>query len=77
MIRRLIVPPAQHPVPHVAENEVSVRESVYPMAEDEANVVLMAEDEASIMPPAEVAVVEASGMAVPAALGHGETFLLS
>ena len=77
MIRRLIVPPAQHPVPHVAENEVSVRESVYPMAEDEASVVLMAEDEASVMPPAEVAVVEAVGVAVPAALGHGETFLLS
>ena len=67
MIRRLIVPQAQHPVPHVAENEVSVRESVYPMAKDEA----------SVMPPAEVAVVEAVGVAVPAALGHGETFLLS
>ena len=67
MIRRLIVPPAQHPVPHVAENETSVRESVYPMAEVEA----------SVMPPAEVAVVEAVGVAVPAALGHGETFLLS
>ena len=67
MIRRLIVPPAQHPVPHVAENEVTVRESMYPMAEDEA----------SVMRPAEVAVVEAVGVAVPAALGHGETFLLS
>ena len=77
MIRRLIVPPAQQPVPHVAENEVSVRESVYPMAEDEASVVLMAEDEASVMPPAEVVVVEAVGMAMPAALGHGQTFLLS
>ena len=77
MIRRLIVLPAQHPVPHVAENEASVRESVYPMAEDEASVVLMAEEEASVMPPAEVAVVEAVGVAVPAALGHGETFLLS
>ena len=67
MIRRLIVPPAQHPVPHVAENEASVRESV----------VSMSEDEASVMPQAEVAVVEAVGVAVPAALGHGETFLLS
>ena len=64
MIRRLIVPQAQHPVPHVAENEVSVRESVYPMAEDEA----------SVMSPAEVRVVEAVGVAVPAVL---ETFLLS
>ena len=67
MIRRLIVPQAQHPVPHVAENEVSVRESVYPMAEDEA----------SVMPPAEVVVVEAVGVAVPAAQGHEETFVLS
>ena len=42
------MPPAQHPVPHVAENEVSVRESVHPMAEDEVSVVLMAEDEVSV-----------------------------
>ena len=65
MIRRLIVPQAQHPVPHVAENKVSVRERVHPMAE------------ASVMPAAEVAVVEAVGVAVPAALDHGEIFLLS
>ena len=71
------MPPAQHPVPHVAKNEASVRESVYPMAEDEASVVLMAEDEASAMPPAEVAVVKAVGVALPAALGHGEIFLLA
>ena len=77
MIRRLIAPPAQHPVPHMAENEASVRESVYLMAEDEASVVLMAEEEASVMPPAEVAMVEAVGVAVPTALGHGENFLLS